>query len=1246
MTRKSKRIGRKLSLKKRGGGIITKVETVNRPASNQNLTLRLRNQNDESLDGDANPPNPNPVDVNSVYKDIKDELIRIQDYIFDNVESNFEYFSIQSYADNVSAILESCYDIGSRQSGGGNCNGEVLLSTTTDDVKKKEFGLLSSLKNFVEIKHDFKDSAKLHYEPEILATSRSIMSVLKKNKNIDPIIESLYDSIMEKYLSPSTTESEREQLYMKRMIDYMNNSCHVTNSLNVSKYISNSKEHGQNYISNKTNKEGFVFQTANENKSEMYYLSSIDNQPVEPIFSEDQVKFAFTDNSISDVIMYPHVHAIEYTGDTIPNIDEPLKDFKNVMQKGKISTIPSFMDPANTSKEFLSENLITDEVDKINAIRKRIQELQNLVDPYALPFMLELMKTLNDFFGYYGSLLKVKDIDLNEKDSLFYDECLSYIKTGIKNTKQFDESYLNTIKQKFPIALGDDNEKGFVFFDVIGKIMTGRNVYNTKLHLYIQDTTINTISTFMNKTNIFPQDISKKNNLTMNDLESMRQNFNKAELRIYNFAKAIYDNVPNKEEYRKDIKERDYTLKTVDIDVQIFLIILVSLKAFGDASQVNYSRRINDLLKNSKVKFPSGIGIRTTDKNVFAESILHHNPVWFMNNGIKPHVNWISKLAGDNSVDFDSHKVFITNNERGDESLYYKEIIKNLNRYKLFEKNILGGGDSPPGTPRRRSLDLSTPEIMNAQKIGDNDSPPGTPRRRSFDLSTPEIMNAQKMGNIDIVEKSDFQLNKDNLIELKNLMINVYTSRLLNNDKLESIFHIDGDSEDKLKTILFEANVFSSTMNDYMKNVEYLKNGQTQLQRLIGEFNESSLRIVRLLNSIANEAGGFKTRQPQLIKNIAEVKNLKEYLKVNKVYAGLKQWVRTNLNSSCVLKFNQSVISFNTKINDFHDKLPKAFTEEVIGRRTGRVRKTLFDMSTLNESDGMKKLLKWRDINKKNYDNFHEMVLLPFQELSREKGENKIDEIFNDELKRESSSSDIPFKTIIKSIRDELESMKEYEDYEDARVTDNVINDINQSTSKIKNDLKDINLPKWYKPKSKMNTVDESISSFLYGDDKYHIFDRFQKAFDASNTPNVKEKETINNDSQHFVDSLADSAQTISSQSLIPDESNLKSSNVPVSSQPTETVFQNINDKLDVEKDNDSDKLDTSNYSTNKKQKPRMLKELESDGKLPQQLSRRTKRSGGYRTRKIKKKQGDKKTTKRIKVKKTRKKKTQKKKSK
>ena len=52
-----------------------------------------------------------------------------------------------------------------------------------------------------------------------------------------------------------------------------------------------------------------------------------------------------------------------------------------------------------------------------------------------------------------------------------------------------------------------------------------------------------------------------------------------------------------------------------------------------------------------------------------------------MNNGIKPHVSWIKKIFSEDVIDFDSHKVFLTNCDKGDVNLYYSEIIKNLNRF-------------------------------------------------------------------------------------------------------------------------------------------------------------------------------------------------------------------------------------------------------------------------------------------------------------------------------------------------------------------------------------------------------------------------------------------------------------------------------------------------------------------------------------------------------------------------------------
>ena len=144
---------------------------------------------------------------------------------------------------------------------------------------------------------------------------------------------------------------------------------------------------------------------------------------------------------------------------------------------------------------------------------------------------------------------------------------------------------------------------------------------------------------------------------------------------LYEFSKAIYDNIETKT--KSEMLDK-LTNNRLQKNLQLLMIIVVSLKAFGDACQVNYSRRVNDYLKNT-IKFPLGVGIRTTDKNVFAESILHNNPVWFMNNGIKPHTSWIKNLFCEEVIDFESHKVFLTNCDKGDVKLYYSEIIKNLN---------------------------------------------------------------------------------------------------------------------------------------------------------------------------------------------------------------------------------------------------------------------------------------------------------------------------------------------------------------------------------------------------------------------------------------------------------------------------------------------------------------------------------------------------------------------------------------
>ena len=1238
---------KKLSLRKRKkiqykGGAIgqTQVQTAAQPTSQNNLVLRLK-QPDEHTD--VNVP-VEAINIEQEKQNLKTKLSDLQDFIFDTTESNFEYFSMQSYNDYVSGVVESMFTL-RRQEGGGDCNGELLLSND-GSIQKSGFTLLSSLKNFVEIKHDFKPGDKrnntLNYENEILAASRSVMNHLNKNRNMDPKVESFYDYVMEKYLDSSTKEEEREQLYMRRVIEFMDGNCHLTNTLNISKYISDSKDHGRRYIQNKIkeNKKDRLLQTTGKNGTpELLYLSTVNNEAVTPIFSEDQVKFAFTDNSISDIVMYPHVHNVERINDAIAIVDEPLSAFKNIMQMGKINTVPSFMDPANLSPTFLSEQIISDDMDKTNAIRRRVQELQNLEDPYSLPFVLVLMDTINDFFSYYGSILRVKPIDLNDKMSkMFYDECLNYISTGIKNTATFNATYLQTMRNNFPIYVGSGTESGFVYFNVVGK-KQGNNIYNNTLQLYIQDTTIASISSFMNKTAFFPRTPSEMSAFTMELLDSKRGLFTNSERRIYNFSKAIFDNIVTKNELQNNIKSVPYTSKNVDASIQLFLIILVSLKAFGDASQVNYSRRMNDLLKNSSIKFPMSVGIRTTDKNVFAESLLHNNPVWFMNNGIKPHISWIQRLVGDDSIDFDSHKVFITNNERGDDKLYYSEIIKNMNRYRLYSGLITGGvttrsqaankskkmpmkatnkqntsmkshtsdrkgrhrdnikmskyeqeqinmiNDMEEKSRKRLAArrkdsmsqenvpDLSTPELKAQQRQYLKRPPPPPENMEQSkisrnvvpDLSTPELKAQQRQyskrppmppssgkqevsatKSIPTVDKEtgfiqedvNFELTVENLMKLKALMMNVYESRLRDNRKLEEIFTLNtSDSNDVLKNVLFEANVFSSIMNDYMKHVEYLENGRTHLHSLFMEYNNKTLQIARILNKIANEAGGYKNKQSSLEKNIASISNIPEYGKINKFFNGLKLWTRENLNDKCVENLRRSMIQFNSITQEFINDLPSAFQEEMQGRTSGRTQR----ISYTESSDKSTILQAWSSDNRYNRSIFKELIHDPYNAMVQEInssniGENNIQQVFEEFH----GNDGIPFTDILEDINESFILLNQYEDMMNDDVNNEVIQTIHSTTANITSNFNKLKSYKYipssqWRQKSKNNFVLTELHDFFYrpveNSTRYQkVFDRFMKLF-KQGLPNFIEKSVQTNRSQ-FEKKLEESKRSLTPQTI------------------------------------------------------------------------------------------------------------------
>ena len=164
-TLKNSKKKRNISIKKRGGnpysdssrsssGSSTMTITSNetQTPSKKNLVLRL------------NVPEANEIEDNKmtsvnkeeILKNIQDIAMKLQATIFDKVESNYEYFTIMNYQIFVDEIFSRIVsnNTNKMQTGGENCNGELLLSEK--GKLKDDFFLLSMLKNFVEVKHDFK----------------------------------------------------------------------------------------------------------------------------------------------------------------------------------------------------------------------------------------------------------------------------------------------------------------------------------------------------------------------------------------------------------------------------------------------------------------------------------------------------------------------------------------------------------------------------------------------------------------------------------------------------------------------------------------------------------------------------------------------------------------------------------------------------------------------------------------------------------------------------------------------------------------------------------------------------------------------------------------------------------------------------------------------------------------------------------------------------------------------------------
>lgn len=1052
-----RRTHKRRRIKKGGSQTITITPSSSSQSSSPPLPkilhLRPSPTSDQEYSGQ-----PNPL---VTIGDVRNNLQHMQDVVMDKIESNYQYFTMMKVNDDFERIMEmiftnNIYGPKTLSGGGGDeCNGEILL----DRGKTNSFKMMSRLKNFVEIKHDFKkkteaDNYQLNFETDLLNASKKIMGTLSVPITSDAKIYNFYSQILQNYNSETTSEHEREKMYMRTMIEYMNANCGVINSLHLSKYISDSKEHGKLYIEDAeldADKKKSVYTYNSEAESEKIYISTIDNKPVGKVFTIEQAQFAFSDNSISDKILYPHINDVP--DDKIINIEGDIAPFSDIMSNGKINTIASFMDPANGSYEFNKDAIQPDGSD--NGLRIRIQELQSLQHIYSYPFLRELANSIDDFCSYYGSVIKIDMGSLNNEIKNmgeFESECDNYIRTGSSGSTD-----PKGILTKFPIKLGVGDQKGIVSFTMKG--LTGKP--QQTLELMVRDTTIESISSFLNHRDYFQYHYelgTPKVQITLQHLEDKLSNFTKRHSRIYLFGKAIYDNIPPA--IHKTLIDALNTSDKISKEVQLLCIIIVSLKAFGDASQVNYSKRVNNYLKN-QIKFPVGIGIRTTDKNVFGESILFNNPFWFMNNGLKPHSDWIDKIFPDNKATFESYKIFITNCDKSNEKIYYDEIIKNLKRYDLLNE---GKADMTSFQLMKKTTNKRGDIAIDSESDSDDEpelkpEPDIEPESTEFKL-TRGVMES-------IHEK--FAIIRGTLSDAGNKRI----------DDLLDLNVPEGEDEIEIyKHRLTELNIFTSTLNDYMRIVVVQNsNGKTHMQGLIEKYVEETSSLVDKLIIIQRHANGFVTDQKQLLERIEKINGFISSDKLKKIHNGLAVWVNENLNHVSNEKLNKQIKDYNGHISNFINGIPETF-KKIETRTTSRIKK---DITYTDIGDSNKILRTWSIDHINNDRRFMDTILKPYRELVPN-GLNLHDIVkvthksaLNDEEKKPEYITNQ-----LELINKNMKELNKYIDMADVDVDESVINDIKSKTATIKEILTKLSLYKYNAFGTMKTSVSDDTMLFLY----------------------------------------------------------------------------------------------------------------------------------------------------------------------
>tara|TARA_Y100000389_G_scaffold152291_1_gene152211 strand:- start:4741 stop:8430 length:3690 start_codon:yes stop_codon:yes gene_type:complete len=669
-----------------------------------------------------------------------EEIVRIKnDFLLNYILSNYQYISFEFHDFNCQTILSRVFgnlrEINQKTQSAGSvsCNGDLLLSDNTE--LKSHFYNLGRLKYHMDRIHDFKGNDKLKNETDIFDNYVTLLSYLNENVESEEYynFKELFNTSFREYnVKDGLTGDKREHFYFMQVLNFMVNECGLTNSLFITKYSSD-----KTVLDEVDDDLKFVFagnttqeQDTEDDNSKEYFISTIEGSKITPQFSENNIDYAFKDNNIVPKVLYP-VSLLESAtqGPLIEGKNIISKSdydsFQNKFKKGEINTIASFLDPATTSKDFVTTKVydifdLNRDIDNqdinsdIDTIKTRIQETQKLDSPLCYYAVKLLSKGYNDYFNYFGALLRV-DFDNITNSEAKERECIKYLKEGLYDSSVLPDDFEYPIRYFRNPNSQKDNVIG-IEVDVV--MFKGSQQSKHVMKFNVGDTTIKNIQQHIN---------------------GLKQNKN-----LENIANIIYESMPDSIQGISIQNEQSRTAFK-----KIKEIIILTLKAYGDSLQINYAKRLNNFLKINDILLEN-IGIRSTDKNVLAECLLLDLPIWCTNNGLNTNKHWLQdqKIIDSNDKTI-GIKMFLTNYKIDNDRLYYVNLMKTTKKLLNILQNDRQSGGSKIDCSKKKiwEVDFNIEEFIISETSTDG----------------LEILNnmIQKINEKENIEKYDYIMSTD-----------------------------------------------------------------------------------------------------------------------------------------------------------------------------------------------------------------------------------------------------------------------------------------------------------------------------------------------------------------------------------------------------------------------------------------------------------------------------------------------------